>query len=86
MIIEWGWFYLSATLDDHDRYIISWKLFTNMRIEDATDILDLALQASVCDQVHVIQRTLPLEFSDSALVSAKPGHHLKRNMSFRFLG
>ena len=55
-IIGWGWFYLSTILDDYSRYIISWKLCTNMRTQDVTDTLDLALQASGCDQVHVIHK------------------------------
>jgi putative transposase len=50
-VLGWGWFYLSTILDDYSRYIISWKLCTNMRAEDVTDTLDLALQASGCDQV-----------------------------------
>ena len=33
-----------------------WKLCTNMRAEDVTDTPDLALQASGCDQVHVIHK------------------------------
>ena len=48
-IIGWGWFYLSTILDDYSRYIISWKLCTNMRTQDVTDTLDLALEASGCD-------------------------------------
>jgi len=55
-VLGWGWFYLSTILDDYSRYIISWKLCTNMRVEDVTDTLDLALQASGCDQVHVKPR------------------------------
>lgn len=55
-VLGWGWFYLSTILDDYSRYIISWKLCTNMRAEDVTDTLDLALQASGCDQVHVIHK------------------------------
>ena len=51
-VLGWGWFYLSTILDDYSRYIISWKLCTNMRAEDVTDTLDLALQASGCDQVN----------------------------------
>ena len=45
-VVGWGWFYLSTILDDYSRYIISWKLCTNMKAEDVTDTLDLALQAS----------------------------------------
>ena len=30
-VIGWGWFYLSTVLDDYSRYIIAWKLCTNMR-------------------------------------------------------
>jgi transposase InsO family protein len=42
-VLGWGWFYLSTILDDYSRYIISWKLCTNMRTEDVMDTLDLAL-------------------------------------------
>ena len=42
-IIGWGWMYLPTVLDDFSRYIITWKLCTNMRAEDVTDTLDLAL-------------------------------------------
>ena len=45
-IIGWGWFYLSTILDDYSRYIIAWKLCTNMRAEDVTDTIELALTAS----------------------------------------
>ena len=39
-VLGWGWFYLSTILDDYSRYILSWKLCTNMRAEDVTDTLD----------------------------------------------
>ncbi len=55
-VLGWGWFYLSTLLDDYSRYIVSWKLCTSMRAEDATDTLDLALQASGCNQVHVAHK------------------------------
>lgn len=68
-IIGWGWFYLSTILDDYSRYIISWKLCTNMRAEDVTDTLDLALQASGCDQVHVVHKPRLLSDNGSSYVS-----------------
>lgn len=55
-VLGWGWLYLSTILDDYSRYIITWKLCTTMRAEDVTETLDLALQASGCDQVHVVHK------------------------------
>jgi len=68
-VLGWGWFYLSTVLDDYSRYIVSWKLCTNMRAEDVTDTLDLALQASGCDQVHVIHKPRLLSDNGSSYVS-----------------
>ena len=69
-VIGWGWFYLSTILDDYSRYIISWKLCTNMKAEDVTDTLDLALQASGCDQVHVAHKPRLLSDNGSSYVSS----------------
>jgi transposase InsO family protein len=55
-IIGWGWMYLSTVLDDFSRYIIAWKLCTNMRAEEVTDTLDLALAASGCDSAKVLHK------------------------------
>ncbi|MEJ6676499.1 IS3 family transposase [Parasphingorhabdus sp.] len=55
-IIGWGWYYLPTILDDYSRYIIAWKLCTTMRAEDVTDTLELALEASGCDQAHVLHK------------------------------
>ena len=68
-VLGWGWLYLSTILDDYSRYIISWRLCTNMRAEDVTDTLDLALQASGCDQVHVIHKPRLLSDNGSSYVS-----------------
>jgi transposase InsO family protein len=55
-VIGWGWFYLSTILDDYSRYVIGWKLCGNMRAEDVTDTLDLALKASGCDSATVLHK------------------------------
>ncbi len=68
-VLGWGWFYLSTILDDYSRYIISWKLCTNMRAEDVTDTLDLALQASGCDQIHVVHKPRLLSDNGASYVS-----------------
>ena len=70
-VIGWGWFYLSTILDDYSRYIIAWKLCTNMKAEDVTDTLELALQASGCDQVHVAHKPRLLSDNGSSYVSGE---------------
>src|SRR5271157_1474060 len=55
-VTGWGWFYLSTVLDDFSRYIVTWKLCTTMKAGDVTDTLELALQASGLNQVHVVHR------------------------------
>ena len=68
-MIGWGWFYLSTILDDYSRYIISWKLCTNMKVEGVTDTLNLALRASGCDLVHVVHKPRLLSDNGSSYVS-----------------
>ena len=70
-VIGWGWFYLSIILDDYSRYIIAWKLCTTMKAEDVTDTLDLALQASGCDQATVLHKPRLLSDNGSSYISGK---------------
>ncbi len=68
-VIGWGWFYLSTILDDFSRYIIAWKLCTTMKASDVTDTLELALQASGCDQVNVVHKPRLLSDNGSSYIS-----------------
>ena len=70
-VISWGWMYLSTILDDYSRYIIAWKLCTTMKTRDVTDTLDLALQASGCDQAHVAHKPRLLSDNGSSYVSGE---------------
>ena len=70
-VIGWGWFYLSTILDDYSRYIIAWKLCTNMKAQDVTETLDLALQASGCDQVHVAHKPCLPSDNGSSYISGQ---------------
>jgi putative transposase len=69
-VIGWGWFYLSTILDDFSRYIVAWKLCTTMKVGDVTETLDLALQASGLDQVHVVHRPRLLSDNGPSYISA----------------
>ena len=70
-VIGWGWFYLSTILDDHSRYIIAWKLCTTMKVGDVTDTLDLALQASGCDQATVLHKPRLLSDNGASYISGE---------------
>ena len=70
-VIGWGWMYLSTILDDYSRYIIAWKLCTTMKTSDVTETLELALQASGCDQAHVVHKPRLLSDNGSSYVSGE---------------
>jgi transposase InsO family protein len=68
-VIGWGWFYLSTILDDHSRYIVAWKLCTTMKASDVTETLELALEASGCDDVTVVHKPRLLSDNGSSYVA-----------------
>jgi transposase InsO family protein len=68
-VIGWGWMYLSTILDDFSRYVVAWKLCTGMTSYDVTETLELALQASGCDQAEVVQKPRLLSDNGSSYVS-----------------
>ena len=78
-IIGWGWMYLSTVLDDFSRYVIAWKLCTNMRPEDVTDTLNLALQASGCDQAHVQHKPRLLSDNGPSYIAGELADYIKLN-------
>jgi putative transposase len=76
-VIGWGWFYLSTVLDDFSRYIIAWKLCTTMSVEDVTDTLTLALQASRLDTAKVVHRPRLLSDNGSSYIAGNLADWLK---------
>jgi transposase InsO family protein len=68
-VIGWGWMYLSTILDDYSRYIIAWKLCTTMKAGDVTDTLELALQASGCDQANIVHKPRLLSDNGASYIS-----------------
>ena len=78
-IIGWGWQYLSTILDDYSRYVIAWKLCANMKAEDVTDTLELALQASGCDQANVVHKPRLLSDNGASYISGDLAKWLKGN-------
>ena len=78
-IIGWGWMYLSTILDDFSRYVVAWKLCTGMSSREVTETLELALQASGCDQADVAQRPRLLSDNGSSYISGDLADWLEDN-------
>jgi putative transposase len=76
-IIGWGWMYLSTVLDDYSRYIIAWKLCTTMRAEDVTDTLDMALEASGCDQATVMHKPRLLSDNGPSYIAGELAEYIE---------
>lgn len=76
-VTGWGWFYLSTVLDDYSRYIIAWKLCTNMSTNDVTDTLEMALQASGCDQINIRHRPRLLSDNGPSYISGELDQWMK---------
>lgn len=61
-IISWGWYYLSAIMDNYSRYIIALRLFKTMNATDVSAALQDALQATSLERASV--RDKPRLLSD----------------------
>ena len=78
-VIDRGWYYLSTIPDDYSRYIITWKHCTTMKAADVTDTLELALEASGCDQAMVVRKPRLLCDNGSSHVAADLADYLDDN-------
>jgi len=76
-IIGWGWMYLSTVLDDFSRYIISWKLCTNMTTTDVQDTLNLALAQTRLDHANVAHRPRLLSDNGPCYISGDLADYLE---------
>jgi putative transposase len=69
-ITGWGWYYLCTIMDDYSRYILSWQLFPTMSSTDVKETLDLALEKTSLDKVHVCHRPRLLSDNGPCYVSS----------------
>jgi len=78
-VVGWGWFYLSTVLDDFSRYIAGWKLCTKMGADDVSATLDIALAASGCDSVTVLQKPRLLSDNGPCYIAGDLAKYLEKN-------
>jgi len=68
-VMGWGWYYLCTVLDDFSRYIIAWRLASNMAATDVEETLLLALDFTGVEQVDVKYRPRLLSDNGPAFIS-----------------
>ena len=77
-VIGWGWYYLCTVLDDYSRYILAWRLSTNMAADDVEETLQLALDKVDVTTVKVKHRPRLLSDNGPAFVSKALKQYLQR--------
>lgn len=78
-VIDWGWYYLSTVMDDYSRFILSWRLCKTMMAEDVKQTLDMAIEWTGVDHVHVVHRPRLLSDNGSAYISKELRRYLEDN-------
>jgi transposase InsO family protein len=68
--------HLPTILDDYPRDIVSWKLCATVRAQNVTDALGLALEASGCNQVHVLHQPRVLADNGPRYVAGELAEYL----------
>ena len=78
-IIGCGWMYLSTILDDFSRYVIAWKLCSRIPSRHVTETLELAMQASGCDQAELAHKPTLLSDNGSSYISGELADWIEDN-------
>ena len=78
-VIDWGWYYLSTVMDDFSRYILAWRLCQTMMAEDVKKTLDIAIEWTGVEHVHVVHRPRLLSDNGSAYISKELRRYLEVN-------
>lgn len=78
-IMGWGWYYLSTVLDDYSRYIIAWKLTTNMAADDVKKTLDVAIETTGVNEIKVKHRPRLLSDNGPCYLSSELKDYLGKH-------
>jgi len=78
-VLGWGWYYLSTILDDYSRFIVAWRLCTNMGASDVSDTLDDALQFTGLNTVKVKHKPRLLSDNGPSYISGDLAAYLDQH-------
>jgi putative transposase len=68
-VVGWGYYYLVTVMDDYSRFILSWKLQTDMTADSLIEVVQLAVDTTRMTEVPVEDRTNLLSDNGSGYVS-----------------
>jgi transposase InsO family protein len=68
-VVGWGYDYLVTVMDDYSRFILAWKLQTDMTADSLIEVVQLAVEATGMTEVPVADRTKLLSDNGSGYVS-----------------
>ena len=68
-VVGWGYYYLVTVMDDYSRFILAWKLQTDMTADSLIEVVQLAIDATGMTEVPVEDRTKLLSDNGSGYVS-----------------
>lgn len=68
-VVGWGYYYLVTVMDDYSRFVLAWKLQTDMTADSLIEVVQLAVDATGMTEVPVEDRTRLLRDNGSGYVS-----------------
>ena len=73
----WGYYYMVTVMDDYSRFILSWKMQTDMSADSLIEVVQQAVDATGMTNVPVVDRTKLLSDNGSGYVSRTFNDYLR---------
>ncbi len=73
----WGYYYLVTVMDDYSRFILSWKMQTDMSANSLIEVVQQAVDTTGMTEVPVVDRTKLLSDNGSGYVSRAFNDYLR---------
>jgi putative transposase len=73
----WGYYYLVTVMDDYSRFILSWKMQTDMSANSLIEVVQQAVDTTGMTDVPVVDRTRLLSDNGSGYVSRAFNDYLR---------
>ena len=73
----WGYYYLVTVMDDYSRFVLGWKMQTNMAADSLIEVVQQAVDATGMTDVPVVDRTKLLSDNGSGYISRAFNDYLR---------